>query len=108
MIPGVSRSAATIIGALLLGASRITAIEFSFALAIPTMIAASGYTLLKNYHLINSDNLVLLITGFVTAFIVALLVIKFFMNFIQKRDFTIFGVYRIGLGVLLILLLLAG
>ena len=106
MIPGVSRSGATIVGALALGAGRVVATEYSFFLAIPTMFAASGYTLIKNYKLINLDNLTILIIGFMTTFIVAFLVIRFLMNYIQKNDFKIFGIYRIVIGLLVLSLLL--
>jgi undecaprenyl-diphosphatase len=108
MIPGVSRSGATIIGALALGAGRFVATEFSFFLAIPTMFAASAYTLIKNYKLINADNLLILLTGFVTAFIVALIVIKFLINYVQKHDFKFFGIYRIIIGLLVLAFILLG
>lgn len=103
MIPGTSRSAATIIGAMLLGASRIVAAEFSFYLAIPTMIAASAYSLLKTGLTMTSNELQLLIIGFVVSFIVALLVISRFMNYISRKDFKPFGYYRIILGILVLL-----
>ena len=102
MIPGTSRSAATIIGAMLLGASRATAVEFSFFLAIPTMIAASGYSLLKHgasMTLVQGETLAI---GFVVSFLVAWAVVAFLMNFIRKHDFKIFGYYRIALGALII------
>lgn len=102
MIPGTSRSAATIIGAMLLGASRTAAVEFSFFLAIPTMVAASGYSLLKQGLSMTSSEVVILATGFITAFLVALGAIKFFMNYIQTRDFKLFAYYRIILGALII------
>ncbi|GET21759.1 undecaprenyl-diphosphate phosphatase [Prolixibacter denitrificans] len=102
MIPGTSRSAATIIGAMLLGADRKTAAEFSFFLAIPTMIAASGYSLLKHHASLNSHDLLVLGVGFVVSFIVALLVIAFLMNFIRKHTFQSFGYYRIVLGVVIL------
>lgn len=103
MIPGTSRSAATIIGAMLLGASRIVAAEFSFYLAIPTMIAASGYSLLKTGLSITPNELQLLIIGFVVSFLVALLVIAKFMSYISRKDFKPFGYYRIILGILVFL-----
>lgn len=103
MIPGTSRSAATIIGAMLLGTSRVVAVEFSFFLAIPTMIAASGYSLLKAGLSLNSHDLLVLGTGFVVSFLVAWLVIAGLMNFIGKRDFKVFAYYRIVLGMLIIL-----
>lgn len=100
MIPGVSRSAATIIGAMLLGASRNTAAEFSFFLAIPTMAAASGYSLLKHTSSLSRDEWTLLAVGFTVSFIVAWAVIAVFMNYIRKNDFKPFGYYRILLGLL--------
>jgi len=103
MIPGTSRSAATIIGAMLLGASRTVAAEFSFFLAVPTMVAASGYSLLKHGAAMSGPELVFLAVGFIISFFVALAVIRFFMNYIKRHDFKIFGYYRIGLGIIVIL-----
>jgi len=108
MIPGTSRSAATIIGAMLLGASRVVAAEFSFFLAIPTMVAASAYSLLKYKSHITGAETAILAVGFVVSFIVALAVIKFFMNYIQKHSFKNFGIYRIALGALVLLLFAIG
>lgn len=99
MIPGTSRSAATIIGAVLLGASRVVAAEFSFFLAIPTMVAASGYTLLKSGTLLTSHELLVVACGFFVSFIVAWMVIAAFMNYVSKRDFKPFAYYRIVLGI---------
>jgi undecaprenyl-diphosphatase len=108
MIPGTSRSAATIIGALLMGCSRLVAAEFSFFLAIPTLFAASGYSLLQTGFTMSSEELVLLAVGFVVSFIVALLVIAAFMKYISRRDFKSFGYYRIILGgVILVFFLFA-
>lgn len=102
MIPGTSRSAATIIGAMLLGASRGVAAEFSFFLAIPTMAAASAYSFLKfNFGLTAVEWQVLAI-GFITSFLVAWAVIAAFMNYIRKRDFKPFGYYRIILGLVVL------
>jgi len=98
MIPGTSRSAATIIGAMLLGCSRLVAAEFSFFLAIPTMFAASAYSLLKTGFTMTSEETIVLAVGFVVSFIVALLVIAGFMKFITRHDFKPFGYYRIILG----------
>ncbi len=95
IIPGVSRSAATILGGLLLGAKRKTAVEFSFLLAVPTMLAASGYDFYKSHASFTSNEYVLLVAGFVGAFITALLAIKLFLAYIQKHNFTAFGIYRI-------------
>lgn len=102
MIPGTSRSAATIIGALIFGASRTVATEFSFFLAIPTMIAATGYSLLKYGYLLDLNQLVVLATGFIVSFVVALAVIKFLINYIKNNNFKIFGFYRIILGIIII------
>lgn len=101
MIPGTSRSAATIIGAMLLGASRAVAAEFSFFLAIPTMCAASAYSLMKGgLHLTLLDWEVLGV-GFLMSFLVAWAVIALFMNYIRQHDFQVFGYYRIILAVVL-------
>lgn len=105
MIPGTSRSAATIIGALLLGASRVVAVEFSFFLAIPTMIAASGYTLVTHWQNLSSMDTAILATGFLTAFFTAYLVIAVLMPFIRKHTLDVFGYYRIALGILILLFL---
>lgn len=103
MIPGTSRSAATIIGAMMLGCSRVAAVEFSFFLAIPTMIAASGYSLLKAGFAMSSSEMIILAVGFAVSFSVAWFVITGFMNFISKRDFKPFGYYRILLGGVILL-----
>jgi undecaprenyl-diphosphatase len=103
MIPGTSRSAATIIGALLLGSSRSLAVEFSFFLAIPTLIAASGYSLLKHGLVISGEEILVLIVGFITSFFVALYVIKFLMKYIKNHNFNFFAYYRIILGILILL-----
>ncbi len=105
MIPGTSRSAATIIGALLLGSNRVVAAEFSFFLAIPTMFAAFVYSLYKHSVAFQNNELLLLIIGFVTSFIVALFVIKMFMKFISTHNFKSFGYYRIVLAIAVILFL---
>ena len=107
MIPGTSRAAATIIGAMILGTSRRVAVEFSFFLAVPTMIAASAYSLLKHSAVLSSSEIVSLIVGFITAFLIALVVIRFFMKYIRDHSFKPFGYYRIILGVLIILYFLA-
>jgi len=95
MVPGVSRSAATIIGAMLLGAARPVAAEFSFFLAIPTMFAASGYSMLKAGFNLSSSEWGALAVGFIVAFLTAWGVVALFMNYIRKHDFTVFGYYRI-------------
>jgi undecaprenyl-diphosphatase len=106
VIPGISRSGATVMGGLLLGIPRTTILTFSFLLAVPTMIAATGYDLLKNPHLLSETNLSLLGVGFVTAFVVALLTIRLALSFVRKYSFTSFGVYRIILALLFWLLIL--
>jgi undecaprenyl-diphosphatase len=108
MIPGVSRSAATIIGGMTQNLSRKTAAEFSFFLAVPTMFAASVYKLLKNYASISKDDISILLIGNFVSFIVAMLAIKFFIGYLQKHGFKIFGYYRIALGLLILILLALG
>ncbi|MGI6341448.1 MAG: undecaprenyl-diphosphate phosphatase [Bacteroidales bacterium] len=108
MIPGVSRSAASIVGGMQQKLTRTKAAEFSFFLAVPTMAAASGYKLLSTYHVFNAQNIPILILGNVVAFIVAMLAIKFFITFLQKRGFKLFGYYRIFVGLVIIVLLAAG
>ena len=109
MIPGTSRSGATIITALLCGVDRRAAAEFSFVLAIPTMLAASAYSLLKARHELSLDGLGQIVIGFVTAFVVALLVVRAVIAIIGRIGFTPFGWYRIGLGlVMLAALAIAG
>lgn len=105
MIPGVSRSAATIIGGQISGISRVAIVEFSFFLAIPTMFAAATLDLYKGVGEIGSNEVMLLVVGFVTAFIVAIVAIKGFLNYIQKHNFIGFAVYRIIIGVLFLILL---
>lgn len=108
MIPGVSRSAATIIGGMQQKLSRTHAAEFSFFLAVPTMAAASAYKLIKDYKHFNSENLDVLLVGNLVAFIVAMIAIKTFITFLQKHGFRLFGWYRILLGIVLLTLILMG
>jgi len=108
MIPGVSRSAATIIGGMQQKLTRTRAAEFSFFLAVPTMAAASAYKLLKDYKHFNADNIGVLLIGNLVAFVVAMLAIKFFITYLQKHGFKVFGYYRIIVGALLLLLLALG
>lgn len=105
MIPGVSRSAATIVGGLLLGLKRKVIVEFSFLLAAPTMLAATAYDLLKSGSQFSLDQIQFLAAGFVTSFIVALLSIKFLLRYIQTHTFIAFGVYRIALVIFWIMIL---
>ena len=112
LIPGVSRSASTIIGGMFQGLTRTSAAEFSFFLAVPTMLAASGYKLLKGYLAgtltFSADQWQLLIVGNVVAFLVALAAIRFFIGFLQKYGFKVFGYYRIIVGLLILGLMAAG
>ena len=102
LIPGTSRSGATILGGILIGTSREIAAEFTFFLAIPVMFGASLLKLLKFGLAFSSQEMIILITGLVVAFIVSILAIKFLMNYIKKNDFKAFGYYRIVLGVIVL------
>lgn len=102
MIPGTSRSGATIVGALLIGVSRTAAAEFTFFLAVPTMVGASLLKLVKFGFAFTSAELITLAIGMVVAFAVSLLCIKFLMSFIKKHDFKPFGWYRIVLGIIVL------
>lgn len=106
VIPGVSRAAATIVGGLLLGIKRKTIVEFSFLLAVPTMLAAGGYDLLKSGASFSGNDYSALAIGFVVSFIVAIFAIKFLLGFVRKNNFISFGVYRIVLAIIFILFLL--
>lgn len=105
MVPGVSRSAATILGGLTLGIGRVAIVEFSFLLAVPTMMAASALDLYKTAFNFSSREVMLLSLGFITSFIVAWFSIKFLLNFVKKNSFVLFGWYRVLLGVALFLIL---
>ncbi len=111
MIPGVSRSAATILGGLAQGLNKKTAAEFSFFLAVPTMAAATLYKMYKYFDsgaTFGSEQITLLIVGNVVAFIVALIAIKTFIGFLTKHGFKIFGWYRIAVGLLILVLHFVG
>lgn len=108
MIPGVSRSAATIIGGMFQGLTRTQAAEFSFFLAVPTMAAASGYKLLKTYKLLQPADYQTLAIGNAIAFLVGLLAIRAFVGFLTRYGFKYFGYYRIALGLLILGLMAAG
>jgi undecaprenyl-diphosphatase len=108
MVPGVSRSAATIIGGLTQKLSRKSAAEFSFFLAVPTMFAASAYKLLNTYTFINGENLKYLLVGNLVSFIVAMAAIKFFIYFLTKYGFKWFGLYRIIIGILILVMIKLG
>lgn len=100
VVPGVSRAAATIIGGLLTGLDRETATEFSFLLAVPTMIAATGLDVWKSRHLIAQGGFLTLFVGTVLSFFFAILAVKFLIGYVKKHDFTAFGIYRIILSAL--------
>jgi len=100
VIPGTSRSGATIIGGLMLGMSRATAAEFTFYLAIPVMMGASLLKIVKFGFNFNSAEITILLTGMMVAFAVSVVAIRFLMNYVKKHDFKVFGYYRIALGVL--------
>lgn len=102
LIPGTSRAGATIIGAMLVGLNRKASAEFSFLLAIPVMCATTGYDLVKHYHEFVGANFVVLAVGFVTSFIVAYITVKLFIEFLSRFTFVAFGIYRIIIGVLLL------
>lgn len=102
LIPGTSRSGATIIGALLIGVSRIAAAEFTFFLAVPSMIGASLFKLLKFGFDFTAAEMMVLLFGMVVAFAVSIFAIKFLMGYIKKHDFKVFGLYRIVLGIVVI------
>jgi len=102
LIPGTSRAGASIVGALLVGLSRKASAEFSFLLALPVMLAASGFDLLKHYQDFSGANLAVLAAGFVVAFVSAWLVMLLFIRFLEHFTFVAFGVYRILFGALLL------
>ncbi|MEA2701342.1 MAG: undecaprenyl-diphosphatase [Candidatus Parcubacteria bacterium] len=99
VIPGVSRSGATIVGGLLLGMRRAAIVEFSFLLAVPTMLAATGYDLLKTYSTFETGDIGIMAVGIATAFVVAMLSLRFLLNFVKTRTFIPFGIYRILLAL---------
>ncbi len=102
IVPGTSRSGATIIGALLIGVSRVAAAEFTFFLAVPVMLGMSALKILKFGFDFTGTEIAVLVLGMATAFVVSVLVIKFLMSYIKKKDFTAFGWYRIVLGVVIL------
>lgn len=102
IFPGTSRSGATIIGGLLIGLSRPNAAEFTFYLAIPTMLGASLLKLVKFGFAFTSAELIILLVGMLISFIISMVVIKFLMNYIKKHDFKVFGYYRIILGIIVL------
>jgi undecaprenyl-diphosphatase len=102
LIPGTSRSGATIIGGMLFGLSRQAATEFSFFLAIPTLFAATGYELLKNRALLAGSDVTMIVVGFITAFVSAFLVVRWLLRYVAHHDFIPFAWYRIAFGALII------
>ncbi|MEK7510788.1 MAG: undecaprenyl-diphosphate phosphatase [Patescibacteria group bacterium] len=100
IIPGVSRSAATIVGGLLVGLPRVSIVEFSFLLAVPTMIAATGYDLLKSAHQFSAADAELMTIGFIVSLLVAFASMKFLLGIVRRYSFIPFGIYRIVIAVL--------
>lgn len=108
MIPGVSRSGSTIVGAMLLGSDKRAAAEFSFFLAMPTMAGAFAYDLYKNWKILDTNDIMAIALGFVVAFFAALIVVRFLLDYVGRHGFAVFGWWRIivggiGLGALLVL-----
>lgn len=108
MIPGVSRSGATIVGALMLGANKRAAAEFSFFLSMPTMAGAFAYDLFKNRDVLDVSALGEIAVGFVMAFISAALVVKWLLNYVSRHGYALFGWWRIGVGSLVLIFLFSG
>jgi undecaprenyl-diphosphatase len=102
LFPGVSRAGATIMGGLVTGLSRTAATEFSFLLAMPVMVAATGYEMLKNLHAMHGGDLEVLAVGFVVSFISALVVVKMFLRYVARHNFSVFAWYRIVFGALVL------
>ena len=102
IVPGTSRSGATILGAMIIGCSRGLAAEFSFFLAIPVMFGVSFLKIITNDYVMTQNEWILLIAGMVTAYIVSLFAVKFLVNYVRKHDFKVFGYYRIILGLIVI------
>lgn len=106
MIPGISRSGATIIGGLLLKLDRRVATEFSFFLAIPTIFGATFYDLYKNFDFVNGQDFKLIAIGFLSSFLSSLFIIKWFINFVSSHNFLIFAYYRIVVGLIILIVML--
>lgn len=102
LFPGVSRAGATIMGGLLAGLSRTVATEYSFLLAMPVMFAATFYELFKNLNLLHAEDVPLFAVGFVMSFVTALIVVKAFLKYVSRHDFTAFALYRIVLGLVVL------
>lgn len=103
LIPGASRAGSTILGAMLVKINRKASAEFSFLLAFPVMCATTGYDIIKHYKEFTDANLIVLVVGFITAFIVAYITIKLFLKFLESFTFVGFGIYRIVFGTILLL-----
>lgn len=111
MIPGMSRSAASIIGGMQQKLTRSAAAEFSFFLAVPTMMAATGYKLFEHYKInggFSGEEIKLLLVGNIVAFVVAMVAIKFFIEFLKKHGFRLWGIYRVVIGLILLILVYSG
>lgn len=109
MIPGTSRSGSTIVGALLLGADKRSAAEFSFFLAMPTMIGAFAYDLFKNHSILSASDLTLIVAGFISAFMMAVIVVRWLLEYVSRRGYRLFGWWRLVVGTVgLIALLIWG
>lgn len=106
IIPGTSRSGSTIVGALLIGVSRVAITEFTFFLAVPVMFGLSAIKILKFGLSFTAIEMITLITGMAVAFIVSIIVIKFLLNYIKKHDFKAFGLYRIAMGIVVLFVIL--
>lgn len=106
VVPGVSRAGATLLGGMLLGMKRTAIVEFSFLLAVPTMVAATTLDIFKNAALFSLANFSLLVVGFVTSFVVALLAVRFLLRFVETHTFMAFGIYRIVIAVLFFIFVL--
>jgi undecaprenyl-diphosphatase len=103
LVPGTSRSGATIIGGMLFGLERRVATEFSFFLAIPIIFGATAYELYKDWHLLSADAFGSFALGFVAAFVSAFICVRWLLRYIASHDFTVFAWYRIGFGLLILL-----
>jgi undecaprenyl-diphosphatase len=103
LVPGTSRSGATIMGGYVLGLSRTAATEFSFFLAIPVMLAATTYDLLKSWSVLTPTDVPMFAVGFIVSFISALIVVRAFLSYVSHHSFSVFAWYRIGFGILLLL-----
>ncbi len=108
MIPGVSRSGATIVSAMLFGSDKRSAAEFSFFLAMPTMAGAFTYDLLKNYKLMTVDNFTIVAVGFITAFVAALIVVRTLLDYVSSRGFALFAWWRVIVGTVGLIALALG